>query len=494
MKIKSFASALIGLILCSACGIKKYTSTMTSLTTTEVKNVVYSEKEIEQDIDYFIKSVEEVSPFPYMKTDSGSIQSLALAKKKKGDRTGKELYLDFMELAAAYNVGHIYTFPPEQMLDEAIRNGDRFFPVFLKLNHGKWEILGIMSNALPDDFVGNEVKKINGIPVDDIIKKFLPLFDDEREQTIGASMPFLVWAADIKGPFSVEIVNKNTGVASVVAVEGSNDLAKYRNKRQDDGQQKLDDFITFEIRDNDTGYINAKSFYFAQSKTVSKAFTKKLDSYFNELQEKGISNLIIDLRENGGGSGFPAESILQRIANKPYQQSGGSTMRVSAQFRDFIADLPRILRMFVKRGQMKDYDKHPVGTNIESETKPTMPKKAKNKFSGQVYVLIGPGTHSAAMMMANAVEDFDLGILVGEPTVSIPRELSNGLPMKTPNARISFIVPATLFTRANGDATNYQPVKPDVVVETTAEDIKNGQDPVMQYVVGKITNEKRKRK
>jgi C-terminal processing protease CtpA/Prc len=134
--------------------------------------------------------------------------------------------------------------------------------------------------------------------------------------------------------------------------------------------------------------------------------------------------------------------------------------------------------MIAKKGSMKNYDKYLIGTNIKEESKPSLPKKVKNSFSGQVYVLIGPRTHSAAMIMANAVEDFDLGILVGEPTKSIPRELSNALPLKTPHAKIAFVVPATLFTRANGDANNYDPVKPDVFLESIAEDIHQQLDPV----------------
>jgi C-terminal processing protease CtpA/Prc len=135
---------------------------------------------------------------------------------------------------------------------------------------------------------------------------------------------------------------------------------------------------------------------------------------------------------------------------------------------------------------MKNFYLHPIGTNVKEENKPTLPKKVKNSFNGQVYVLIGPNTHSAAMMMANAVEDFDLGILVGEPTKSIPRELSNALPLKTPNAKVAFVVPATLFTRASGDANNYEPVNPDVIIETTPEDIQNNHDPVMKYVLERI--------
>jgi hypothetical protein len=82
---------------------------------------------------------------------------------------GNELYLDFMRLSAAFNVGHIYTFPPDEMLDEAIKNGDRFFPLFIKKNSGKWEIMGIIDNALPENKIGNEVLKINGKEIEERI-------------------------------------------------------------------------------------------------------------------------------------------------------------------------------------------------------------------------------------------------------------------------------------------------------------------------------------
>lgn len=488
MKRKSLVFFTISVFLVLSCGIKKYSNTMEQLSTTEIINVKYTEKQISEDIDYFIKSVEEVAPFPYMNADSLTIQALTKELKQKGDRMGNELYLDFMRLSAAFNVGHIYTFPPEAMLDEAIKNGDQFFPLFLKKNQGNWEIMGIIDNALPEKNIGDKVTKINGMEMNEIIKQIQPLLaaDGNSEEMIGNSLPFLLWAVKIGHPFSAEIIHKESGLSEVVQLQGTNDLSKYRTQRPKNENEKLDDYITFEILDKNIGFIDAKSFYFVQNNKITKAFDKELEYYFAQLNEKGVSNLIIDLRENGGGSGYPAEAILQKIAHKPYQQEGGSTMRISAQFKAFIDNLPRPIRLIAKKGQMKNFYLHPIGTNVKEENKPSLPKKVKNRFNGQVYVLIGPNTHSAAMMMANAIEDFDLGILVGEPTKSIPRELSNALPLKTPNAKVAFVVPATLFTRANGDANNYEPVKPDVFIETTPEDVQLKRDSVMQYVLGKI--------
>ena len=488
MKRKSLVFFTISVFLVLSCGIKKYSNTMEQLSTTEIINVKCTEKQISEDIDYFIKSVEEVAPFPYMNADSITIQALTKELKKKGDRMGNELYLDFMRLSAAFNVGHIYTFPPEAMLDEAIKNGDQFFPLFLKKNQGNWEIMGIIDNALPEKNIGDKVTKINGMEMNEIIKQIQPLLADDgnSDEMIGNSLPFLLWAVKIGNPFSAEIIHKESGLSEVVQLQGTNDLSKYRSQRPTNENEKLDDYITFEILDKNIGFIDAKSFYFVQNNKITKAFDKELESYFAQLNEKGVANLIIDLRENGGGSGYPAEAILQKIAHKPYQQEGGSTMRVSAQFRAFIDNLPRPIRLIAKKGQMKNFYLHPIGTNVKEENKPSLPKKVKNRFNGQVYVLIGPNTHSAAMMMANAIEDFDLGILVGEPTKSIPRELSNALPLKTPNTKVAFVVPATLFTRASGDANNYEPVKPDVLIETAPEDVQLKRDPVMQYVLGKI--------
>ena len=44
------------------------------------------------------------------------------------------------------------------------------------------------------------------------------------------------------------------------------------------------------------------------------------------------------------------------------------------------------------------------------------PANRDNKFTGSVYVLIGPGTFSSASDFASVIEDYDLGTLVGEET------------------------------------------------------------------------------
>lgn len=491
IRLKHFAFLVIITSVFTSCGIRKYSTTMEQMMTTETQDIMYTEKEIGEDIDYFIQSVEEVSPFPYMNADSVSIQKMAADLKSQGDRKGNKLYVDFMRLAAAFNVGHIYTFPPEAMLDEALKNGHRFFPLFLKKNQGKWEVLGIIDQAIPEKHIGDEVISINGTEISEVINTLLPLVSDDgnSEQLIGVSLPFLLWAVNTSHPYSVKILNKETGMHEVLELQGTNNLNRYRSQKTGETDHKLDEFISFQLLDQSVGVINAKSFAFVQHKGITKAFDKELEKYFDMLKEKGVSNLIIDLRENGGGSSYPADAILRKIARKPYQTVGGSTMRVSRQFAEFLESLPWVIQKMAKKGLMKDYDNYPVGTNIKEESKPSLPKQVRNSYTGQVYVLIGTNTHSAAMIMANAVEDFNLGILVGQPTSSIPRELSNALPLKTPHAKIAFIVPSSLYTRAIGDANNFEPVNPHVLITAPEESTQRKQDLEMEYILNRIASE-----
>ena len=53
---------VISISMITSCGIKKYTTTMEQMMITETKDIGYTDKEIAEDIDYFIKSVEEKFP------------------------------------------------------------------------------------------------------------------------------------------------------------------------------------------------------------------------------------------------------------------------------------------------------------------------------------------------------------------------------------------------------------------------------------------------
>ena len=53
------------------------------------------------------------------------------------------------------------------------------------------------------------------------------------------------------------------------------------------------------------------------------------DSMFTFLREKGIKNLIIDLRNNGGGDSQVGDVLFRYISHQPFKQMGKTLVRVT---------------------------------------------------------------------------------------------------------------------------------------------------------------------
>lgn len=140
---------------------------------------------------------------------------------------------------------------------------------------------------------------------------------------------------------------------------------------------------------------------------------------------------------------------------------------VSQAYKDsFRKMMPWYARaLAIKMTGLRAYYKHENDVFYKNQETPLSEAKPnEDRFEGKVYVLIGNKTFSSAMMMANAIEDFDLATLVGEPTGDAPNHLGEIVVAKLPNSRISFQLPSALFVRASGDHKNIDPVIPDIFI------------------------------
>jgi hypothetical protein len=100
---------------------------------------------------------------------------------------------------------------------------------------------------------------------------------------------------------------------------------------------------------------------------------------------------------------------------------------------------------------------------------------------GNLYVLIGPGTHSAAM--TNAVDlRSNLGaILVGLPTGSRPNGYQEGREFRLPRSGLAVGYSTKLYKFQNEDTPG---VMPDHRVETSWGDVRSARDAVLEWVLG----------
>lgn len=169
---------------------------------------------------------------------------------------------------------------------------------------------------------------------------------------------------------------------------------------------------------------------------------------------KATQALIIDLRQNGGGSSSNGFHILNYLTTKPYLTGLYASRTYSAVGR--------------ARGQGVRFE--PVDTANYSSPADGGPYYAK-----PVTVLIGGATFSAAEDFCSAYVGLKRGALVGEPTGG-----STGQPL-------SFALPGGIMARVctkrdtypDGTEWNGQGIQPTLLVRPTVAALAAGQDAVL---------------
>jgi C-terminal processing protease CtpA/Prc len=273
---------------------------------------------------------------------------------------------------------------------------------------------------------------------------------------------------NIEGPYKIKYARQGTTkeitVQPVTLQELQSRAAEIRKRSPVNTSQAPYNFQRIE---NNTGYLNFRSM---QNQPV---FEKFLDSVFSDIKSKPIAGLIIDLRQNGGGSSQLGEILIGYISEKPFKMGGGSSWKVSDEYKSFINEQAKTNPVYAG-GSFKQYLSQKTGDtwrSIESNTH----KAGRNnlRYNGKVCFLTGPNTFSSANMLANAIKDFQLATIIGEATGEPCNDFGELYWNKLPNTGLVFYTCSKQFIRANGDAKDPNPVLPDIEVKQGSNSLKD---------------------
>jgi C-terminal processing protease CtpA/Prc len=216
---------------------------------------------------------------------------------------------------------------------------------------------------------------------------------------------------------------------------------------------------TFQRTEENTGYLNFRSM------RDLPVFEKFLDSVFTDIKNKPVDGLIIDLRQNGGGSSVLGERLISYISDKPYRMSGGSRWKVSDEYKAYIREQEKTNQVYAS-GSFQQYLNRTPGEIISSgEVRTHTPGRNKLRYHGKVAVLTGPNTFSSANMLSNAIKDYQLATIIGEATGEPCNDYGELYWNKLPHTGLIFYTCSKHFIRANGDMHDPNPVLPDIEVK-----------------------------
>ncbi len=193
------------------------------------------------------------------------------------------------------------------------------------------------------------------------------------------------------------------------------------------------------------GVIDLPAFYrdFQGSTNGSKDFrstTKDVRKLLGELLEQKVDGIVIDLRGNGGGS---------------------------------LVEAVELTGLFIPYGPVVQVKNSSGDLEIEKDPDP------KLVYGGPLAVLVDRNSASASEIFAGAIQDYQRGIIVGEPTfgkgtvqtlVDLGRFVRGG-DDKLGRLRLTM----AQFFRVNGGSTQFKGVVPDIIYPSAAYSDEHGE-------------------
>ena len=140
----------------------------------------------------------------------------------------------------------------------------------------------------------------------------------------------------------------------------------------------------------------------------NEEYASALAGFFAEVNSSGVSNVIVDLRGNGGGSSVVANRFIQYLDVDEYRG-----WQSDVRFGPYLQKSRDVL-----------HKNECLGT----------------PFAGDVYVLTDKFTYSAAMDFAMLIGDNDIGAIVGEASGNRPDGYGDCLYFQLPNSKLHMSV------------------------------------------------------
>ena len=180
---------------------------------------------------------------------------------------------------------------------------------------------------------------------------------------------------------------------------------------------------------------------------------------------------------------IPENKTIYLQYNEVTDQDGESILDFAQRLRAFIADHPverLILDLRYNGGGDNSLNRALLHALIASD---------RIRGPGRLFVLIGRGTFSAAMMFATDLERHLDPVFVGEPTGSSPNHAGDSRKTKLPESGLTLRI-STLDWQYSGPRDSRSSIEPHIATPPRWRDMISGRDPALDAILapGDISN------
>ena len=452
---------------------------------------VYSAEELKQDFALLRTALEEGHAGLYYYSSKEEMDRYfdSVAEKIGRPMTEQEFHRHVAWLIARINDGHTGV-RSSAAYGRYLSNQAYLLPFNLRFVRGSAYLFRNYSDD-PDIKVGEAVLAINDRQMAEILEDmFEHIPSDGRIETskyrrLERTEYFGTLYALLYGEstsFTITLADPGEGTCRTLTVEGvrPRSMNRIAGERYPGTMKSLPP-MEVEYR-GDTAVLTIRTFGDSPYRSLGKSYPSLLAEIFRELESKAIKNLLVDLRENGGGADMNGKLLVSRLLVEPYMfYTHLEVMRDRFTFLEYIdaPDLESNLKKMLRKNDKGTFDLmfHP---NL-GEQKPIQPT-----FQGKVMVLISGRSFSGSGECTSILHFHKRAKFVGEECgAGYYGNTSGFMPELTlPNTGLRIRLALLRYHMA---VSGYEPrdrgIIPDYPFTRSIQDLLAGRDMELEYAL-----------
>ena len=392
----------------------------------------YSAELLYNDFDLMVNSLKEAHAGLYWYNSIAKFDSIVVHERAK-IKDGMDSYQFFRiasKIISTTKEGHC-RISSSRDIGEYFNQKALIIPLAVKMLNGK---LFILNNIEDYKTKGQILTKINDEPIENIVNTILSYSSRYADGTIKIgkirySIDYLELAyyyVDFfknKSVNTLELLNPKTNKFSTIKVNAllAKDLESIENQIE---FPRFKNPIELKIDTlKNIAQLSIHSFnhrYYDKDRNEKIAFdvySKKIDSIFTVIQKNNIQNLIIDIRNNGGGTEGYEDYVFSYLTDRTYSKyKYVQANSLSFSFLKHTQHNTPERKQSFERDMKEEFYLNKDGRYLRKKGFMKAEPPKANSYKGKIYVLISGKTYSGGSEFAGLLKSKTKATFIGEET------------------------------------------------------------------------------
>jgi len=477
----------------------------------------FSQKKMKKDLAVFKEIRQKANSGLYKYRTKKQIDSIYnwAETEIRNITTYREYYNLIIKLTDYEGSLHNDTSMPNKKWRNLRNEESGYFPLPIKWIDEKW-VVNFKNGEIP---LGAKIISVNDILISDLISELGKYYPTDGINLTGKRIGIRTHFAryfrlkyGLQDNFKVVYKEHNANESEEIVMK-SVSYSKYYERFNKRHSRPFDQIYyadlspnqkySFKQIDSWSGILKVHSFGMGnETSEEHKKYAKFLDSVFTQIKKSNLKNLIVDIRQNGGGDDPNDMITYSYLTIRKFQENKQAWISFEKipLIKYYNIGIPKFIRPLVvgkyNRELQEIFLLEKNGKYYQDENSDDHKIRLPNEkaFNGKIYLLVSPAVASAGSLFASMVAGNENTTVIGEETMGGYYGHNGHTPLvyKLPKSKIvtqfSIVNLEQDVTKKTNQFYN-RGIIPDIEINQTYVDFLNNKDTQLNYTLNLITNE-----